>query len=48
MHVPLPLLMVICLIVVVIITALTLIAIKWGYAYKHTVDKVINERGEEK
>ena len=49
MHVPLPLLMMICFFVVVIITAFTLVAIKWGYAYKHTVDKVMHdERGEDK
>lgn len=49
MHIPLPLLMIICLFTVIIITALTLIAIKWGYAYKHTIDTVTHEeRGEEK
>lgn len=49
MHVSLPILIIICLSTVVIITVLTLLAIKWGYAYKHTVDVVTQkERGEEK
>ncbi|MER1987593.1 MAG: YtzI protein [Solibacillus sp.] len=48
MHIPLSLLMIISLFTVVIITALTLLAIKWGYAYKHTVDVVTQKRGEDK
>ena len=40
MLVSLPTLIIICFITVIIITALTLLAVKWGYAYKHTVDSV--------
>lgn len=47
MPISLPLLMIICFVTVVIITVLTLIAIKWGYAYQHTVDKVTHKRGDE-
>ncbi|MEK4230414.1 YtzI protein [Solibacillus sp. FSL H8-0538] len=48
MTIPLNVLIVICIIIVAIITAMTLIAVKWGYSVKHTIDPIEEHSPKEK
>lgn len=40
-----PILIIVCLIIVIVITALFLTAVNWGYKVEHTIDRIT--QGEE-
>lgn len=40
-------LIIICLVTVLVITTMTLIAIKWGYSVQHTIDPILEETADE-